>query len=761
MSKKPATVLTKGMVDQQLECVRVDSTSRKAAVRAIEGYGSEFKADDDTIRLYLALHALLKPANEKVTRAMMMSWTQEAFKTSAWNQQVWVVVRLRQPELARVTWFNQELQKEECVGDYMIDPTTVGQLPAGLDAAEIWLVDDYVPKSVLGGGVTNITVSVGAKMYQPVKVGAPAIADGAVPEPRPQGARISQSPPRAAAAKESEAPPAQRATLKEVPSDPDDVAWPVRIGRKSVALVGQGRWKSSLFGCPNNVLYYFDQYVEHIASAIRAEPNVEFPPHVLRYIDYISTSLLGHKTYYVIKEYVQRFKQIKDSRASMAHPTLPGFEEVAAHDITSKGFPTMVGLTPETRPRFVQSVFFGDFMEQCVNGRFRFLQKRRAEAKGEDALSDADLCLEMHALLETEYCEHIKAELQFAATLFSKASALTVIRHLMSDLGHFQMLRQWRADDPRVCFQPFVKEPFACASVAAYLKASRVLASDTEITELVKNAVVRACLGDFKSLRACVPKGPEELVRQTVAFAEQLFVEISLKKLGEHAFGGPPAPAVPVAMPPAEEWRDTAKSFHKVVVASYRKYTSEGAPGSAFQLLKSALDTFEGSGLAVTPAKSMQPTSPVSSPTQPPQPQQGKEEEGAQAQKLEPQPKFKVGDLVLTSFGKNKDKWDVKKGRVEHLYERARNNVMVRMLEGNAVNEAKDFDAERLTPWKDPTETLVPLAGVKRTAQEAGLNDKPPPSHEESLAAKADAKVASEALADDIFGKQLDAVVKE
>ena len=102
---------------------------------------------------------------------------------------------------------------------------------------------------------------------------------------------------------------------------------------------------------------------------------------------------------------------------------------------------------------------------------------------------------------------------------------------------------------------------------------------------------------------------------------------------------------------------------------------------------------------------------------------------------------LKVGAMVLTSFGNQKEKFDGFKGQVTKVLSK---KVFVKMLEGDATGTVKDFDKAKLSRWEDG---VVPAAGClpdpsskKRTAASAGLDEMSAP-------------LDGSALADSIFGK--------
>ena len=57
-------------------------------------------------------------------------------------------------------------------------------------------------------------------------------------------------------------------------------------------------------------------------------------------------TLLSKKTYEFMPAYIENFVRVRAARPSMLGPFVKGFEEVAAFDVTSPGFPFVV----QTRP---------------------------------------------------------------------------------------------------------------------------------------------------------------------------------------------------------------------------------------------------------------------------------------------------------------------------------------------------------------------------------------------------------------------------
>ena len=94
----------------------------------------------------------------------------------------------------------------------------------------------------------------------------------------------------------------------------------------------------------------------------------------------------------------------------------------------------------------------------------------------------------------------------------------------------------------------------------------------------------------------------------------------------------------------------------------------------------------------------------------------------------------KVGSIVRTTFGNQKEKYDGFKAEVVRVWSK---KVKVKTLGGAAAGTEKEFDKSKISKWVE--ETVSPAGqGQKRSAAEAGLTQDPD---------------ASCALADDIFGK--------
>ena len=228
----------------------VDSVTLKADRRAIVSFQDkepELQPDDETIKLYLALLGLLKPMKKKVTAGVLKSWVGEAFVKESWNQISWVVPRFRQADLPSLTWWNAELRKEEKMKDYIIDPSSSAQ-PAGFDPTESWLVDDSVPKSVLGAGATSLILRAWSKRsvsLPPADLGPKAVEDtsGTPPDFSPPFLLISLAPTNSVESEGANLASKATPVFKAVPNDPDKKEpWPQRIGRRTVALAGEGKW---------------------------------------------------------------------------------------------------------------------------------------------------------------------------------------------------------------------------------------------------------------------------------------------------------------------------------------------------------------------------------------------------------------------------------------------------------------------------------------------------------------------------------------
>ena len=130
-------------------------------------------------------------------------------------------------------------------------------------------------------------------------------------------------------------------------------------------------------GCTHSVKYWFDQYVEHIVYELAQDPNVTIPAHVERYVEYMTFTLLAKKMHAVMSQCAENFARVRAGRPSVFNPDVEGFEEVAAFDLTSPGFPLLSKLGPQSRGRFVQSALNLDFVEHKMAKRLDFLQGKR------------------------------------------------------------------------------------------------------------------------------------------------------------------------------------------------------------------------------------------------------------------------------------------------------------------------------------------------------------------------------------------------
>ena len=177
-----AAPLTAERADAALQGVTVNGASRKAANRQLRKWAEDdpaIKADEDNVKLYLALKEILAESNERVTPDIMKESKRELVSSTAWVQQVNLLPKLRKLDLDTLTWTSQELQKTEKVKDYLLDPRylTSGSIPAGCDPNEHWFVYTNVPVSVLGPGVTQIQVSVSSNVRLMVPSQSGAILD--------------------------------------------------------------------------------------------------------------------------------------------------------------------------------------------------------------------------------------------------------------------------------------------------------------------------------------------------------------------------------------------------------------------------------------------------------------------------------------------------------------------------------------------------------------------------------------------------------
>jgi hypothetical protein len=700
----------------------VNSESRKSAVRILGKW--EIATSDENIKLYLALRSLCKAKGSNVTQGMMSrhNQTEEAYTDGSYVEKYWCVVKAKNPDI----------MNDPEVRSLTIDTSVLAPLPGGIPKDEVWLVDAKCSHK-FSPGTGKVRYQTGGRASLLFQAGVPEgsqienredSAPKGAPAEAAAGAPAKTGPGGGRDKEEAASPrPAKRSCVRTVPSDPDGEDWAARCGRAAVEAVQARRWYNPDPNRPDSLHFWVKEMAEYVVSSLETDPQADFPQHVPRFFEYTTFQVMSHETLDVSCFFTSEYDRVKTARVSLLHPctlcliVLAKCEPLAEPDLSAAGH--------AWKGRFVQCVLYKQWLGRRAQAQFTDLQLRfskhfaggDADAEGKEA-HDAQtkaLKAELVAQIASDPPAVYKDQLMVIQTLFcTAASAVDRVIFLLKDECRFEVLRAWSPRDGRLVFESFAKEPFKMPAHDIYLKTCRALVKGP-LAQNVQSSVLKSLLSDFSDMKLAVNAETFQDEEDKAAFTrvvDAIFMELSTRKIK-------PTTAIPEEVFKAtipEKWPEQlVKNLHKVALSSFRKYQTESLAGGALSGLagqvaeKCSAPVAAVSGPACATSQASTPTVPAAdgAPAK-----AAAAEKGEQVGEKKP---FQVGDVVRTSFGAHKEKFDGMKGIVKRLLAAT---AVVELQEGPAKGTPyKNFPYKNLSLW-DSAPTTVPPAGEKASSSD-------------------------------------------
>ena len=126
--------------------------AEKNVGRIVQGHPT-LKATEELVSLYCALRKLRGP-DARINANMLETWQSKAVQATMVKTSYWVVPL----DAAR-----QKILDRKDVKPFLVDPDTFDDVPPNLDISSLAFVDQCVPRSVLGPGVSVIELSCGVQ----------------------------------------------------------------------------------------------------------------------------------------------------------------------------------------------------------------------------------------------------------------------------------------------------------------------------------------------------------------------------------------------------------------------------------------------------------------------------------------------------------------------------------------------------------------------------------------------------------------------
>lgn len=501
----------------------------------------------------------------------MKSWQREAYLDVGLKGEYWVVDKQSHPDILN-DWQ---------VVDSLVSADQFSSLPAGLDKDEVFLVDAYKCPHKFRTNTPKIELKIGTRKANkfPIEMGAmfsgsggtrAAVAGGEGPQNKrkhwPQEQAVTPKPPLAR-------------KLREVPSDPDKEPWPVRLGRMVVKSVAAQKWHSHNSAVSDTVGSCLQEYQEYVTRAELAEPGIQFPEHVPRFVEYVTMAVLDHAPLQILKLVAAMFAELGKNRPDVLHPCTHGILELADAKDGAEA-PDLRSMESEWRVRFRGSNLWRSWVSSQAATNLRSIQKKHAS--GQEV---PDMSIELQKILDAGLLEKEKAEAEFAKTVFaSDFTNVQKLDFLLADSSRLSMPKQWKPMHPWITVLSMAADVLEDMAPDKYLISMKMLAKYPLVVEKVSNPGVKQMLNLLLSLQNATSDHGDD---RWQPLAEQLLLEVSFAKvqwlkrtstLFHH--GCLLEEEIPTAL---------AKSFHKTIVGVSRKYHTESVVGSALHYLSERL----------------------------------------------------------------------------------------------------------------------------------------------------------------------------
>ena len=250
---------------QEALAAPVSAEERQLAQRAVGRLlkGQHEEASEELVQLYCALRKC-KGGQGRLSLTQLQKWKSTAVQSSSLKTEYWVVP---------LDQSRRELLKKPDLAQYVLDPSTVDEVPPTLDLRQVALVDQCVSRQQLGPGVLSMelkcgvrrTLHMGAASAGPLSPGVSA----AMPLPQLQAHPAAGAPLAAPAAVDPVPTPKvtkvlarhdSESTPKSEQEQAEDIAQQLKGAFEA------GRYHSSDVHTPDTASFWFRTYVRHLLS---------------------------------------------------------------------------------------------------------------------------------------------------------------------------------------------------------------------------------------------------------------------------------------------------------------------------------------------------------------------------------------------------------------------------------------------------------------------------------------------------------------
>ena len=427
-----------------------ERTHAERMLNAWRAKDESITASDEMIKLFLGLQSL-KPGG-RVSVKELKKWNATAVASTMLKQSFWLLAKARRPDLREISG----------IKEHLVDPWSLDAFPADLPRDEYWVIDQCVPRHVVGPGAlvlesaagTSYTQSMNPSGQNPAGVSAILPAPGA---PSTAPAQSEASPalhavvPASVAVAPSSAPLpfAPPRLLKERSSDPDDQeAIAENIARCTRAACDKKQFLCQCEEVPDTVEFWLRKYKEYILAehgregqTTDADWEKKLAPHMRVYVKFLVKILLQERIFKDIAVFSRHFKDIKAVSQHLVPALGDAIVSLAAVDVAGDDPLQISYLTMANASMFYQSELYQDYLA----ARFAATLARLKQAT---EMADGNRRDGVLRLMEQATTDGEKATLAFAATWFGKMSMEEKVKYLIGSSDHSVYVRDWQPDSP-------------------------------------------------------------------------------------------------------------------------------------------------------------------------------------------------------------------------------------------------------------------------------------------------------------------------
>ena len=716
-----ATGMSETKVQDAMAAVVLTEEDRKKAERQLTTWSQKnaniVPDEEGTIRLYLALQSL--KTGGRVTPKDLAQWKHTAVGHTLHKTTYWVLPKTLRPDL------DQEL------------PANVFVDPASFDIAvdnpgAYWFLDQCVPQEKLGPGATTIEAASGiaktADLGQPVSCGSVIPALGAQQHVhRPAAQSLPAQEVRAADPTPLPLPAPSQPTrvLSEHPSNPDEPEADVDITEKiavcTMRAFASKRYYSSDLMDADTVHFWMREYARYLEQRIaETGSTAALDVHMKQYLRYVAKELMKEECFYDLPPLADVIKLVLATAPDCAHALARSVAELTSEEAMRLGELELPFLPAKHRSSFFQCALYKRFLKA------RFI-KRLEEVSAAKGMPDGQRREITRTLASQARTDDQKKSLAFATAWLGPMEELDKLKFFMGSKENIALLQLWEPTSTALPLQLLMSTQTAFKEVTPekFKEAADLVGQHPELCESVAHPTVKTLLRAFVGMLAA--DTPSVQARRV--FIEDIFMELSAAKLG--LLGGYSA----ATAEPYVQNDDAAAlaQIHKAassllrkggdgpvaaaLVAWHEKEHAARQPQEAAEAkaptttLPTQVGAVGATGtVEVAPGGGAVPTAPAS--------ETGAAAESRPAASVE---RFSVGDEVVVSATKQKDKFNGQRAKVVRLL---LTNVKVEMISGPAKGEVVDKQPQHLSfpasSAAGPNLSVVPPAGTKRSAEEGG-----------------------------------------